>query len=338
MKSLLTVLLCGVLLVCAAEAFAQTENPRHPNWQTYHSTADAYALLEGWTAAFPNLTSLYAIGETLEGTPLLVLEITNKETGEALEKPGYYYDGNIHAEELAGAEVALHFAWHVLSHYGEDPRTGTPEQEGSTMRTKKILRNTGLLAASGVVALALAAVPAAPGLDAGFLGLKAAQAKGNGGSGNGNGNAGGNGNANGHGKGADVSGATLDAHGKSTGGHAKGKGNGHSTGLSTEGSHLGAENHGLTASAMAGLNASHASIQGFAHASDNSMVGQIGLAVEVAYDGIATEGTISTIDPDEVDDPTLEEALADILGVGELEDGVLDAVKGLVDDKVEVPD
>ncbi len=202
------------------------------------------------------------------------------------------------------------------------------------MRTKKILRNTGLLAASGVVALVLAAVPAAPGLDAGFLGLKAAQAKGNGGHGNGHGG----GNANGHGKGANVSSDSEDAHGKTTGGHAKGKGNGHSTGLSTEGSHLGAESHGLTASAMAGLNASHASMQGFAHANETSMVGQIGLAVEAAYDGTAVEGTISTIDPDEVNDQTLEDELADILGVGELDDDVVNAVKGLVDDKVEVPD
>jgi len=123
MKNLLTALLCGVLLVgYARSAVAQNEDPRHPNWQRYHSTADAYALLEGWADAFPNLTNLYSIGETLEGTPLLVLEITNKETGAALEKPAYYYDGNIHAEELTGAEVALHFAWHVLSHYGEDPR------------------------------------------------------------------------------------------------------------------------------------------------------------------------------------------------------------------------
>ena len=123
MKSLLTVLLCGCLLVgYARSAFAQNEDPRHPNWQRYHSTADAYALLEGWADAFPKLTNLYSIGETLEGTPLLVLEITNKETGGALEKPGYYYDGNIHAEELTGAEVALHFAWHVLSNYGKDPR------------------------------------------------------------------------------------------------------------------------------------------------------------------------------------------------------------------------
>ena len=123
MRSLLIVLLCaGVLLNGAVETFAQAEDPLDPNWQTYHSTADAYALLEGWADAFPNLTKLYSIGETLEGTLLLVLEITNKETGAALEKPGYYYDGNIHAEELTGAEVALHFAWHVLTRYGDDPR------------------------------------------------------------------------------------------------------------------------------------------------------------------------------------------------------------------------
>jgi len=209
------------------------------------------------------------------------------------------------------------------------------------MRTKKILRNTGLLAASGVVALALAMVPAAPGLDAGFLGLKAAQAKGNGGNGNGGGNGGGN--ANGHGKGANVSSDSEDAHGKTTGGHAKGKGNGHSTGLSTEGSHLGAESHGLTASAMAGLNASHASIQGFAHANETSMVGQIGLAVENSATGVDLDAD-DLVDTDiaaefnEFSDPSFEDELADILGVGELDDDVVNAVKGLVDDKVEVPD
>lgn len=101
---------------------AQGEDPRNPSWSTYHSTERAYALLDGWAREFPQLTRLYSIGETLEGTPLLVLEITNKETGEAGEKPGYYYDGNIHSGELAGAEVALHFAWHVLSNYGVDPR------------------------------------------------------------------------------------------------------------------------------------------------------------------------------------------------------------------------
>ncbi len=116
--------LCSVLLLLlvGGRLRAQNESPKNPNWNTFHTTARAYALLEGWAEEFPSLTNLYSIGETLKGTRLLVLEITNKETGEAAEKPGYYYDGNVHAGELTGAEVALHFAWYVLSNYGKDPR------------------------------------------------------------------------------------------------------------------------------------------------------------------------------------------------------------------------
>jgi len=112
------------LILCTSltNSLAQREDPGKPNWQKYHSTADAYSLLEGWAKKFPELTSLYSIGETLKGTQLLVLEITNKQTGEASDKPAYYYDGNIHAVELTGAEVVLHFAWHILSNYDSDPR------------------------------------------------------------------------------------------------------------------------------------------------------------------------------------------------------------------------
>jgi murein tripeptide amidase MpaA len=121
----LIVFACWSLVLAPSSAvplFAQDENPRDPSWNTYHSTERAYALLEDWAQAYPQLTRLYSIGETLEGTPLLVLEITNKGTGAAGEKPGYYYDGNIHAGELTGAEVALHFAWYLLSNYGSDDR------------------------------------------------------------------------------------------------------------------------------------------------------------------------------------------------------------------------
>lgn len=104
-----------------AAAAAQDSDPSTPDWRSYHSTEQAYRLLDQWAKAYPRLTQLYSIGETLEGTPLMVLEITSQDTGPADSKPGYYYDGNIHAEELTGAEVALHFAWHVLSRYGSDP-------------------------------------------------------------------------------------------------------------------------------------------------------------------------------------------------------------------------
>ncbi len=113
---------CLAVVCPTGPLLAQVEDPRDPDWNTYHTTERAYALMEGWAREFPGLTNLYSIGETLQGTPLLILEITNKETGEPAEKPGYYYDGNIHSGELTAAEVALHFAWYLLSNYGDDPR------------------------------------------------------------------------------------------------------------------------------------------------------------------------------------------------------------------------
>lgn len=103
-------------------SLAQSEDPLNPGWDKFHSTAETHTLLEAWAKAFPNLTKLYSIGETIKGTALMVLEISNKGTGEAHTKPAYYYDGNIHAGELTGAEVALHYAWHLLTNYDKSER------------------------------------------------------------------------------------------------------------------------------------------------------------------------------------------------------------------------
>ncbi len=122
MKKSLSILLGLILLTICSISYSQTEDPMNPRWDKYHSTKDAYALLEGWNKAFPNLTNLYSIGKTLKGTELMVLEISNKATGAPDTKPGYYYDGNIHSGELTSAEVALHYAWHLLSNYDKSDR------------------------------------------------------------------------------------------------------------------------------------------------------------------------------------------------------------------------
>jgi hypothetical protein len=98
------------------------EDPSDPRWNRFHTAADVNNSLEAWSHEFPTLTEVYSIGQTLSGSPLMVIEITNKDTGPAEDKPGYYYDGNIHAGELTGGEVALHFAWYLLTNYGRDER------------------------------------------------------------------------------------------------------------------------------------------------------------------------------------------------------------------------
>lgn len=120
--SRLAILIVAFFLTLSATA---QENPQSPDWTKFHSNAMTNDLLNAWVKAYPNLTKLYSIGTTLKGTPLMMLEITNKKTGAAEDKPAYYYDGNIHAGELTGAEVALYYTWYLLTNYEKDARIKT---------------------------------------------------------------------------------------------------------------------------------------------------------------------------------------------------------------------
>lgn len=111
-----------IFLLNTSNCFSQKEDAMNPKWDRYHSSSEANKLLEDWSIAFPDLTNLYSIGKTLKGSPFMVLEITNKKIGAADSKPAYYYDGNIHAGELTGAEVALHYAWYLLSNFEKSER------------------------------------------------------------------------------------------------------------------------------------------------------------------------------------------------------------------------
>lgn len=93
-----------------------------PKWNEYRDTKAVHLTLKRWANARPEIARLHTIGKTLKGTPLLVLELTNQKTGPAHEKPAWYFDGNIHSEELTSAEVALCFGWTLVSGYGQDPR------------------------------------------------------------------------------------------------------------------------------------------------------------------------------------------------------------------------
>ena len=122
MKPTIPLLIAAFLFpFIVVSSYAQDEPPS-PKWDKYHSTGETHSILKSWAKAFPNLTNLYSIGKTLKGTNLMVLEISNKATGMARTKPAYYYDGNIHAGELTGAEVSLHFAWYLLTNYSKSQR------------------------------------------------------------------------------------------------------------------------------------------------------------------------------------------------------------------------
>jgi len=86
-----------------------------------HTFGEVVKYLKELTKEFPNITQLHNIGKSFLGKDLLVLEITNKNTGKGLEKPGYWIDGNLHAGEVMGAEVCLMTIHTLVTGYGSDP-------------------------------------------------------------------------------------------------------------------------------------------------------------------------------------------------------------------------
>ena len=78
-------------------------------------------LLHELVEQHPALARIESIGKSLEGRELWLVTLTNYQTGEALEKPAYWIDGNTHAGEVTGSTVALYTIWSYLENYGKDP-------------------------------------------------------------------------------------------------------------------------------------------------------------------------------------------------------------------------
>ncbi|KPJ89523.1 MAG: hypothetical protein AMS18_12380 [Gemmatimonas sp. SG8_17] len=86
-----------------------------------HTYAEVVDYLQRVVRTYPNITRLHTIGQSFEGRDLLVLEVTNQRTGDALTKPGFWMDGNLHASEVMGAEVCLKNIDVLINGYGNDP-------------------------------------------------------------------------------------------------------------------------------------------------------------------------------------------------------------------------
>lgn len=90
-------------------------------FDTYYDFAGLTEQLHALAAAYPKLATLRSIGKSFQGRDVWVMEITNPDTGPGASKPGYYLDGQIHAEEHATSAVALYAIHKLLTGYGHDP-------------------------------------------------------------------------------------------------------------------------------------------------------------------------------------------------------------------------
>jgi murein tripeptide amidase MpaA len=76
--------------------------------------------LHGLAEAYPNLASLASIGKSFRGRDVWCMTLTNPATGRDSDKPAFYIDANIHAEEVSTTSVALYTIWYLLTNYGSD--------------------------------------------------------------------------------------------------------------------------------------------------------------------------------------------------------------------------
>jgi hypothetical protein len=87
-------------------------------WNRFYDHAGLSAIQRKLHEAFPKLTKLYSIGQSVEGRELWCLEVTAKEIGDPKRKPAMWIDGNIHGNEVQGGEAVAYTAWYLCHQYG----------------------------------------------------------------------------------------------------------------------------------------------------------------------------------------------------------------------------
>jgi hypothetical protein len=88
-------------------------------YYTYEQVVEA---LQALHKAYPELTTLEVVGRSEENRAIYALTVNNPKTGNHLDKPGVYVDGNIHGNEIQASEVCLYFLNQILTKYGKNEK------------------------------------------------------------------------------------------------------------------------------------------------------------------------------------------------------------------------
>ncbi|MEO6315088.1 MAG: M14 family metallopeptidase [Chitinophagaceae bacterium] len=132
MKRILQSITCSILLFCTAsgshaqtadQIFKAAGSPANPkvqvSWNHYNDHAGIGELLKRIVKAYPGLAKLESVGKSYDGRELWCIAVTDYSKGEAGKKPGMYIDGNIHSNEVQGAEFAMYTAWYLTESFND---------------------------------------------------------------------------------------------------------------------------------------------------------------------------------------------------------------------------
>lgn len=83
------------------------------SWNRYYTYEGIVDIMQEIAKAHPDLAKLESIGKSYEGRDIYLLTISDMKNGDASRKPAMYIDGNIHSNEIQGAEFSLYTAWYL---------------------------------------------------------------------------------------------------------------------------------------------------------------------------------------------------------------------------------
>jgi hypothetical protein len=105
------------------DIFRAAGSPHNPKVQIafnkYYTAEGLAALSKKIANAYPDLVRRKSIGKSTEGRDIWMMAITNYKVGDADRKPGFYVDGNIHSNEIQGAEICTYTAWYLTENFGD---------------------------------------------------------------------------------------------------------------------------------------------------------------------------------------------------------------------------
>ena len=132
MKHIIQYLTAIALIFCAActlqaqtgdQLYKASGSPVNPkvvvSWNHYNDHAGIGELLKKIAKAYPGLARLESIGKSYEGRDIWCIAITDYAKGNADIKPAMYIDGNIHSNEVQGAEFAMYTAWYLTESFND---------------------------------------------------------------------------------------------------------------------------------------------------------------------------------------------------------------------------
>lgn len=91
-------------------------------WNRFYDAHEIDGHLRAIAAAHPELCTVESIGKSTQGRDLLVLTIHDKRKGPDRDKPALWVDGNVHGNEVQGAEACVYLAWYLTENHGKNPK------------------------------------------------------------------------------------------------------------------------------------------------------------------------------------------------------------------------